>query len=97
MDALIIIIFGFIGYWDYYTVKHEGVIWIIRTTSVLGRFVSFIWMIFKTVNQVQLYGLFFLAMSSGAVLSIINCRIFMFCENEIKKRVGSDSYKNENK
>ena len=98
MDAFTLVIFGIVGYWVYYSVKHEGVIWIIRTATILGSFVFYIWMTFKIVTQVQPAWLgFFVGMSSFAVLSIIFYRIVMCCEDEIEKRVGSDPHKEFNK
>jgi len=98
MDAFTLVICGIVGFWVYYSVKHEGVIWIIRTATVLGSFVFFIWMTFKINTQVNpaWFG-FFVTMSSGAVLMIIVWRIVMWCENEIERRVGSEPYKQFNK
>ena len=94
MDVFTLVICGIVGFWVYYSVKHEGVIWLIRTATVLGSFVFFIWMVFKIATQVNpaWFG-FFVTMSSGAVLMIIVWRIVMWCENEIERRVGSDPYK----
>jgi len=94
MDVFTLVICGIVGFWIYWSVKHEGVIWIIRTATILGSGVFFIWMTFKIATQVQPAWLSFsVSMSSFAVLSIIVWRIVMWCENEIERRVGSDPYK----
>ena len=94
MNILNLIIFALVGYWVYYSVKHEGIFWIPRIATVLGSFVFYIWMTFKIVSQVKPSWLaFFVGMSSFAVLSIIVYRIVFWCENKIEKRVGVDPYK----
>tara|TARA_R100000734_G_C3262794_1_gene60979 strand:- start:274 stop:669 length:396 start_codon:yes stop_codon:yes gene_type:complete len=94
MDVFTLVICGIVGFWVYWSVKHEGVIWIIRTATVLGSGVFFIWMTFKIQTQLNpAWFAFFVNMSSFAVLSIIVWRIVMWCENEIERRVGSDPYK----
>ena len=98
MSILNLIIFALVGYWVYYSVKHEGIFWIPRTATVLGSFVFYIWMTFKIVSQVKPSWLaLFVGMSSFAVLSIIVYRIVIWCENEIEKRVGVDPYKRNKK
>ena len=98
MNILNLIIFALVGYWVYYSVKHEGIFWIPRIATVLGSFVFYIWMTFKIVSQVKPSWLaFFVGMSSFAVLSIIVYRIVFWCENKIEKRVGVDPYKRNKK
>ena len=54
MSALTSIIFGLVGFWVYYSVKHEGVFWIPRTTTAIGGFFLFVWMTFIIASQVKL-------------------------------------------
>ena len=94
MDALTFIVFGFIAYWAYWSIKHEGIFWIPRTATVLGSFVFYIWMTFKIVSQVKpSWFAFFVGMSSFGVLSIFTFRIVGWFQNKIDERVGKDPYK----
>ena len=98
MSAIELIIFGLIGYWVYWSVKHEGIFWIPRTATVLGSFVFYIWMTFKIVSQVKPSWLaFFVAMSGAGVLSIFTFKIFIAIQNKIDERVGLDPYNKKDK
>ena len=94
MSALTLIIFALVGYWVYYSVKHEGIFWIPRTATVLGSCVFFIWMTFKIQTQVNpAWFAFFVNMSSFAILILIIIKIVNFFQNKIEERVGVDPYK----
>ena len=94
MDALTFIVFGFIAYWAYWSIKHEGIFWIPRTVSALGSL--FLWVLLSMryadgiennlVSILIIAGVGFLVMGVGLTLVGIFDRL-------IEKRVGKDPYK----
>ena len=43
MTIFAFIIFGFIGYWVYFSIKNEGIFWIPKAVIAIGSFALFIW------------------------------------------------------
>ena len=43
MNAITFIIFGFIAYWIYFSIKNEGIFWIPKMILGIGSFALFIW------------------------------------------------------
>ena len=43
MNAITFIVFGFIAYWIYFSIKNEGIFWIPKTILCIGGFALFIW------------------------------------------------------
>ena len=94
MNALTFIVFGFIAYWVYFSVKHEGIFWILKTVSALGSFLLWILLSMRYVDRIEnnlvsiliIAGLGFLVMGAGVALVGIFDRL-------IEKRVGKDPYK----
>ena len=94
MDALTFIVFGFIAYWSYWSIKHEGVFWIPTTATLLGGFFLFIWMTFKIASQVKpAWFVFFVIMSSGGIMVVIANKFVLWCDKKVEERVGLDLYK----
>ena len=98
MNALAFVVFGLIGYWVYYSVKHEGIYWIPRTAAAIGGFLFYIWMIIKIFNQVQpTWVAIFLVICASIVLTKIAEKIVFWADNKIKKKVGKDPYNQKDK
>ena len=89
MSSLTLIIFCLVGFWVYYSVKHEGVCWIPTTATVLGGFFLFIWMTFKIASQVKpAWFVFFVIMSSGGIMVVIANKFVLWCAKKVEERVG---------
>ena len=43
MKAITLIIFGLMGYWIYFSLKKEGILWIPKIILCIGGFVGFYW------------------------------------------------------
>ena len=98
MSILNLIIFGLVGFWFYYSVKHEGVFWIPRTATALGSFFIFIWMCFKIASQVKpAWFAFFVMMSSAGVLMTVVTKFVLWCDKKVEERVGKDPYNKKDK
>tara|TARA_A100001388_G_C28508105_1_gene374910 strand:- start:226 stop:600 length:375 start_codon:yes stop_codon:yes gene_type:complete len=98
MSAITLIVFGLIGFWVYYSVKHEGIYWIPRTGAAIGGFVLYLWMMFKIFREVQpTWFAVFLVISSIIVLTKIADKIVFWADNKIEERVGKDPYKQKDK
>ena len=95
MNALTFIIFGLIGYWIYWSVKHEGIFWIPRTASALGGFALWMYLIFQQGSQINnnFLQIVFIA-GTGIFIGFISYLIVESCNEMIEKRVGKNPYKN---
>ena len=95
MSALTFIIFGLIGYWIYWSVKHEGIFWIPRTASALGGFALWMYLIFQQGSQINnnFLQIVFIA-GTGIFIGFISYLIVESCNEIIEKRVGKNPYKN---
>ena len=94
MDALTFIVFGFIAYWSYWSIKHEGVFWIPRTVAALGGLALWIFSIFYLASQINnsIVQVILIAVTGIAIFWISNS-ISIYCSKMIEKRVGKDPYK----
>jgi len=93
MSAITLIIFGLIGFWVYWSIKHEGIFWLPRTVAALGSFFIFLWMCFKIGSQVKpAWFAFFVMMSSGGVLFFIVTKFVLWCDKKVEERVGENPY-----
>ena len=94
MSAITFIVFGFIGYWAYWSIKHEGIFWIPKTVSALGSLFIWFFLSMRYANGIEnnlvsiliIAGVGFLVMGVGVALVGIFGRL-------IEKRVGKDPYK----
>ena len=43
MNILAFIVFGFIAYWIYFSIKNEGIFWIPKAVIAIGSFALFMW------------------------------------------------------
>ena len=82
MSAITLIVFGLIGFWVYYSVKHEGIYWIPRTGAGIGGFLFCLWMMFKIFREVQptLFAVF-LVICVSIVLTKIGHKIVFWADN----------------
>ena len=98
MSILNLIIFGLVGFWFYYSVKHEGIYWIPRTAAALGGGLFYFWMVFQIVSQVQpLWFAIFLVICGFVVFTKICEKIVFWADDKIEKRVGKDPYNKKDK
>ena len=113
MSAIALIIFGLVGWYAYYSVKHEGVYWIPKILLNTGAFVGFLWGIRFIYPYV--YEPFIKSTSAleqlvkTGVVSISYLIIYFACmyatyskwivriEEKIEERVGKDPYKTKDK
>ena len=98
MSAITLIVFGLIGFWVYWSVKHEGIFWIPKAATAIGGFFLYIWMVFEIASQVKpAWFAFFVMISSGGVLMIISTKFVMWCQEKVDERVGMDPYNKKDK
>ena len=94
MNALTFIVFGFIAYWSYWSIKHEGVFWIPKAVAALGGIALWIFSIFYIASQINnsIVQVIFMAVT-GIAIGWISNSIQIYCSKTIEKRVGKDPYK----
>ena len=113
MSAIALIIFGLVGWYVYYCVKHEGVYWIPKILLSIGAFIGFFWGI--TFVFPYIYEPFIKSTSvlgqfvKTGIFSISYLVIYYVCmyatfskwivrlEEKIEERVGKDPYKTNKK
>ena len=87
------------GYWVYYSVKHEGIFWLVRTLILLASLAIAIGIpfavnskfsinVFHSLLGIIVYGIFLL------LLYILNKRTWRICTKRIEKSYGKNPYNN---
>ena len=109
MNIFTFIIFGFIGYWVYFSIKNEGIFWIPKMLLCFGGFALFMW---SGYSLIQILWEPFLK-STSALGQLVKTAIFgltysmIFCsiafktvyklldkiEEKIEERMGKKPYK----
>ena len=113
MSAIALIIFGLVGWYAYYSVKHEGGYWIPKILLNTGAFVGFLWgirFIYPYVYEPFIKSTSALGqLVKTGVVSISYLIIYFACmyatyskwivriEEKIEERVGKDPYKTKDK
>ena len=108
MSAIALIIFGLVGWYVYYCVKHEGVYWIPKILLSIGAFIGFFWgitFVFPYIKSTSVLG----QLVKTGIFSISYLVIYYVCmyatfskwivrlEEKIEERVGKDPYKTNKK
>ena len=95
MSAITLIVFGLIGFWVYWSVKHEGIFWIPKAIVAIGGFSLWITQMFKYLQKFQ--GNWPLQLIAIIFVSVILLTTSNFLLDKIQKkideRVGNDPYK----
>ena len=98
MNILTFIVFGFIAYWIYFSIKKEGIFWIPKAVIALGSFVLWMTLNYKVFNfflSTPFY--YFKSFIAGIIFAIIifpiSYRLLDLIEKKIEERVGKNPYK----
>ena len=109
MNAITFIVFGFISYWIYFSIKKEGVLWIPKILLCIGGFVGFYWgitfffsMLWEPfIKSTTVFGQLFKTGIVGLTYAMIYFPIAMATiykwvekiEEKIEERIGNKPYK----
>ena len=96
--AISIIVYGLIGYWIYWSIKHEGIYWIPKMSLAIGSFIAYVAGIGATIPDlpdnlliriffVLGYSAFWMAFTFGVLLKLMKV-----LDDKIKERMGKDPY-----
>ena len=99
MRIVYFICFCSVGYWVYYSVKHEGIFWLVRTLILLASLTIAIGIpfavnskfsinVFHSFLGIIVYGIFL------CLLYFLNKRTWRICTNRIEKSYGKNPYNN---
>ena len=91
------LVFGLIGYWVYWSIKHEGIYWIPKISLSIGGFILFMGGLFKLYPLIPknlfAYGIFlvsYVAVTSLVAFGLIP--VIEAIENKIEERMGKKPY-----
>ena len=92
-----LLLFGLIGFWVYWSIKHEGIYWIPKAFLCFGSFGLFLFGVFKlsTLLPDNLFVSLILVIGYVAVTIIVGCVVYVLLEaidETIKERMGKDPY-----
>ena len=96
--AISLIVFGLIGYWVYWSIKHEGIYWIPKASLAIGGFILFLGGALKLIPLIpkNLFANGIFVVIYVGVTYLIQMKlllpVFEAIENKIKERIGKDPY-----
>ena len=95
--AISLIVFGLIGYWVYWSIKHEGIYWIPKASLAIGGFILFIGGLFKLIPLIpkNLFANVIFLVTYVAVTCLVSfglLPVFEAIEKKIEERMGKKPY-----
>ena len=93
MEFYYLIIFGLGGFWVYWSIKNEGILWIPRAIVNIGGFVLFFYLTFVHYSKIENNILFVLAMAATLIpLVLFALLINTILDEATEKRLGKEPY-----
>ena len=93
MEFYLFIIFGLGGFWVYYSIKNEGILWIPRVIVNIGGFILWFYLAFTQYGKIDNKFLQIMAMA-GTMIAIVLVALPVndWIDEETPKRLGKEPY-----